>query len=201
MPLDPALAATERVGARPYLALTQGAYGTMLARRGATLDRQRATQLLADALKAAQELGMNQLYDEVIATQASLSPELVWTESQLDSFSADPAAVFRHEGEYWTIGFQRVVVHLRDTKGLRYLRKLLAAPGRELHVLDLIAETTPVAASPQRARSNVSKSLRACLKRIETAHPALGAHLAATIRTGYFCCYQPDPRVPVAWRT
>lgn len=181
-----ALESTERYGARPCLALTQGAYGTMLARRGATLDRQRATLLLAEALRTAQELGMNQLYNEVIATQASLAD----------------SAVCRQEGEFWTIGFQGVVIHLRDTKGLHYLRMLLAAPGRDFHVLDLTAGTTPAAVSPaQRARSNVTKSLRACLKRIETAHPALGAHLAATVRTGYFCSYQSDPHILIDWQT
>ncbi|HEX6403315.1 MAG TPA: adenylate/guanylate cyclase domain-containing protein [Pseudonocardiaceae bacterium] len=49
-------------------------YGAMLARRGATSDRRRARKLLADALHAAQELGMNQLYDEVVAVQAGLAP-------------------------------------------------------------------------------------------------------------------------------
>jgi predicted ATPase/class 3 adenylate cyclase len=198
-----AIETTERIGARPYLALTQGAYGAMLARRGATLDRQRARQLLADALQTAQTLGMNQLYDEVIATQADLPPDPVRTLSAPDPGApqdafAHSAAVFRHEGEYWTIGYQGVVVHLRDTKGLRYLRRLLAAPGCEFHVLDLAAGTNSPA---QRARSNVGKSLRACLKRIETAHPALGAHLAATIRAGYFCSYQPGPGVHTQWRT
>ena len=33
---------------------------------------------------------------------------------------------------------------MRDSKGLRYLARLLAEPGRELHVLDLVAlERTP----------------------------------------------------------
>jgi predicted ATPase/class 3 adenylate cyclase len=191
---EAALETTERFGARPCLALTQGAYGTMLARRGATLDRHRARHLLADALRTAQELGMNQLYDEVIATQAALLADLDLAEPRL----AGSAAVFRREGEYWTIGFQGVVVHVRDAKGLRYLRRLLAAPGCEFHVRDLAAGTNSPA---QRARANVGKSLRACLKRIETAHPALGAHLAATIRTGYFCSYQPDPGVHAQWRT
>jgi hypothetical protein len=44
----------------------------MLARRGATADCQRASQLLADALNAAQELGMKQLYDDVVAARAEL---------------------------------------------------------------------------------------------------------------------------------
>ncbi|MCA1706378.1 MAG: hypothetical protein LC808_25195, partial [Actinobacteria bacterium] len=197
-----AIETTERTGARPYLALTQGAYGAMLARRGATLDRKRATQLLADALKAAQELGMNQLYDEVVAIRAGLASGPVLAQTEVDSIADDSAAVFRREGDYWTIGFEQIVIRLRDAKGLHYLRRLLAAPGREFHVLDLVARTTPSAASQaQRARSNVSRSLRACLKRIETAHPALGTHLAATVRTGYFCSYRPDPRIAVEWRT
>lgn len=194
-----ALESTERTGARPFRALTQGAYGAMLARRGATLDRRRARQLLADALQTAQDLGMNQLYDEVIAARAGLTPDPVWPQAQLDPFAGDPsAAVFRCEGEYWTIGFEGVVIRLRDTKGLQYLRTLLAAPGQQFHVLDLAAGTN---APPERARANVGKSLRSCLRRIEQAHPALGEHLATTVKTGYFCSYQLDPRVPVEWRT
>jgi tetratricopeptide (TPR) repeat protein len=173
----------QRIGSRPFLALTQGAYGAMLARRGATLDRQRARQLLADAQRTAEELGMNQLYDEVVAARAQLDP--------------GSAAVFCREGEYWTIGFQGIVIRLKDTKGLQYLRTLLTVPGRQMHVLDLAVTDSP----PRRARDNVSKSLRACLKRIEQAHPALGAHLAATVRTGYFCSYQPDPGARVEWQT
>lgn len=56
-----------------------------------------------------------------------------------------------------------------------------------------------IASPAERARSAVSKSLRACLKRIEKAHPALGTHLATTVRTGYFCSYNPE--VPIEWRT
>ena len=47
--------------------------------------------------------------------------------------------VFRREGSYWTIAFEGSVVRLRDSKGLRYLARLLANPGVEFHVLDLAA--------------------------------------------------------------
>ena len=47
--------------------------------------------------------------------------------------------VFRREGDYWLVAYEGVVVRLRDVKGLRYLTRLLANPGRELHVLDLVA--------------------------------------------------------------
>ena len=191
-----ALDDAQRIGARPYVALTQGTYGALLARRGATLDRRRAKQLLADALQAAQQLGMNQLYDEVVAARAGMPADPDWLDPQPDLLT--DAAVFRREGEYRTIGFQRVVIRLKDTKGLQYLQTLLTAPGRQFHVVDLAAGTN---SPPRRARENVGKSLRACLKRIEQAHPALGTHLAATVRTGSFCSYQPGRGTRVEWRT
>ena len=47
--------------------------------------------------------------------------------------------VFRREGDYWSVAFEGQTVRLRDLKGLRYLARLLADPGREFHVLDLVA--------------------------------------------------------------
>jgi hypothetical protein len=47
--------------------------------------------------------------------------------------------VFRREGDYWTVTFAGHTVRLRDVKGMRYLARLLAGPGREHHVLDLVA--------------------------------------------------------------
>jgi hypothetical protein len=46
---------------------------------------------------------------------------------------------FLREGDYWSVGFEGQIVRLRDMKGLRYLTRLLAYPGREFHVLDLAA--------------------------------------------------------------
>jgi len=37
------------------------------------------------------------------------------------------------------------------------------------------------------------------MARIAEGDPALGAHLDATIRTGTFCSYVPDPRAPIRW--
>lgn len=53
----------------------------------------------------------------------------------------DPAQsfnVFRREGDYWTVVFEAKTVRMRDLKGMHYLARLLAAPGREYHVLDLV---------------------------------------------------------------
>jgi hypothetical protein len=52
----------------------------------------------------------------------------------------------------------------------------------------------------ERARVNVTKAIRAALARIDQHSPALGRHLANTIRTGTFCSYVPDPRVSAAWQ-
>ncbi|MEO5767008.1 MAG: transcriptional regulator, partial [Polyangia bacterium] len=43
------------------------------------------------------------------------------------------------EGEYWTITAPAgTTFRLKDTLGLQYLARLLAEPGREIHVLDLV---------------------------------------------------------------
>ncbi len=55
------------------------------------------------------------------------------------------------------------------------------------------------ASHSDRARVAVTKAIGVALDRIATAHPALGRHLTATIRRGYFCVYRPDPRHPIAW--
>jgi hypothetical protein len=52
----------------------------------------------------------------------------------------------------------------------------------------------------ERARASVTLAMRRAMGRIRTADPALGAHLERTIRTGTFCVYLPDPRVPADWR-
>jgi tetratricopeptide (TPR) repeat protein len=50
--------------------------------------------------------------------------------------------VFRREGDYWSVVFDGRTVRVRDLKGMRYLAQLLAHPGRDFHVLDLVAVET-----------------------------------------------------------
>jgi class 3 adenylate cyclase len=181
--------------------------------------------------------------------------------------------LFRRDGEYWTVGHRGLVVTLRDTKGLRDLGRLLAEPGREFHVIDLMADRTGARSIPpsqaaeaglategwgepvidqaarahykrriteleqeldeaeergdaeanaaareeldalikeltaayglagrprrspdpvERARKAVRRRLRDAMNRIARAHPRLGQHLAASIRTGVFCAYEPE---------
>ena len=58
----------------------------------------------------------------------------------------------------------------------------------------------PSAAPAERARISVTRAIRASLGRIDEHSTALGKHFDATIRTGTFCSYSPDPRAPIDWR-
>jgi hypothetical protein len=53
----------------------------------------------------------------------------------------------------------------------------------------------------ERARVNITRSIRTALSRIRVHSPTLAGHLGATIHTGTFCSYTPDPRSPITWRT
>lgn len=189
--------------------------------------------------------------------------------------------VFRREGEYWRITYVARTFQLHDSKGLRYLARLLAEPAREWHVLDLVAtdagaeagappqppeglatgtgDAGPMldaaakdayrrriedlddtiaearswgdeeraaraqeeleaiavelsravglggrdrraASDSERARVNVARVIKAAILRIDQHSPELKHHLASTVRTGTFCTYHPDSRLPVSWR-
>jgi non-specific serine/threonine protein kinase len=56
------------------------------------------------------------------------------------------------------------------------------------------------ASNAERARSAVTKCIRRAIQKIGDAIPSLGYHLAARIKTGYFCSYNPHPDRPVSWK-
>src|SRR5215210_161190 len=86
--------------------------------------------------------------------------------------------VFRREGDYWSVLFDGRTVRVRDLKGMRYLAQLLAHPGREVHVLDLVAAETgqPTALGDagemldDRAKSAYRRRLAEIEDDIEQAH-------------------------------
>lgn len=174
--------------------------------------------------------------------------------------------VFRREGEYRLILYGSDVFRLKETLGLSYLATLLAHPGREIHVLELVGSDTALAShagpvldtearrayrerieelaaelaeaerfndperaaryreelellrtelargeglggreraagsTSERARQAVTKALKSALARIAAESPSLSRHLASTVRTGTYCRYDPDPRLPIIWR-
>ena len=55
------------------------------------------------------------------------------------------------------------------------------------------------ASHAERARLNVTRAIRAAMVNLARGNPSLGRHLDATIRTGRYCSYTPDPRAPISW--
>jgi hypothetical protein len=56
------------------------------------------------------------------------------------------------------------------------------------------------ASHAERARLNVTRAIRAAMANLARANPSLGRHLSATVRTGRYCSYTPDPRAPITWQ-
>src|SRR5208283_4397148 len=210
------------------------------------------------------------------------------------STSLPEQAIFRKEGEYWTVGHDGKSFRLKDSKGLGYLAHLLRHPATEFHVLDLAGgiasqreqdETSRsahglprgdedlekagihigslgdagemlddqakaayrrrlselreeleeakelgeveraeqaeqeidaltrelsravglggrsrrAASASEKARQTITKTIKAVVERIAQSDAALADILSRCVKTGTFCCYQPDPDFPIAW--
>ena len=55
----------------------------------------------------------------------------------------DAESCLIREGDYWTVAFAGTTTRVRDLRGIHHLARLLSAPGREFHVLDLITADDP----------------------------------------------------------
>ncbi len=113
---------------------------------GAPYEAAHARLGLAEALRAGGSADRAALEHQ---TARALLDRIEDGHDQLD----EPAAVnsFRREGDYWSIVFEERTVRVRDLKGMRYLARLLAHPGREFHVLDLVAAEQGQTAGPSRS--------------------------------------------------
>jgi eukaryotic-like serine/threonine-protein kinase len=164
-----ALAMHERMRARPLIARTQHDWAEMLLARDAAGDRAHALTLLGHALGVARELGMESLRDRIEALHAAARASLpaaagpaletpprdpvgsASPETSPPSSSLDAEAIFRREGDYWTIAFQGTVARLKDSKGLQYIAWLLRHPGQRFPVADVALAAAPETAAARRA--------------------------------------------------
>ena len=114
---------------------------------GAPYEAALARAGLADALRASgndrrgrQELHAARTVLERIETGRTAADA---TPVERDGATQEPPVadlnLIRREGDYWSLVFAGRTVRVRDLKGVRYLARLLADPGREFHVLDLVA--------------------------------------------------------------
>ena len=260
-----ALAISKQMRARPWTARIQLAWARLRAAQG---DQQGSRQLLDEVRETAQQLGMTRLLNELGAVDSG--PVLT------DSVTAPPRveASLCVQGGYVSIGYRGSQIRLRNSKGLRYLAALLAHPGVEQHVFDLVGlvdapgepgldrralgDAGPMldaqakaayqrrlgqlrgeieeaeesgdqaraasaqaeidalvselaravglggrdrraASTAEKARLNVTRALRSAITHISRAHPELGGHLDHCVRTGLYCCYDPEPAATVVW--
>ena len=101
---------------------------------GAPYESALARMVLAEALRAGGSEDQ-----AVLELQASRT---ILDRIEVPGGATTETNVFRREGDYWSVVFERRTVRVRDLKGMRYLAQLLAHPGREFHVLDLVAAET-----------------------------------------------------------
>jgi tetratricopeptide (TPR) repeat protein len=101
---------------------------------GAPYEEAAARRALVDALHAAGD-------DQRAALEEQTVERLLDRLAIVAGATVD-ANIFRREGDYWSVLFAGRTVRVRDLKGMRYLARLLAQPGREVHVLDLVADET-----------------------------------------------------------
>ena len=113
-----ALERCELLGARAVRPRVLREYARALVARSSEGDSERVGVLLAEAERVSEDLGI------ASGTPAAARPR---------------EAGFAREGDFWTIGYDGQTMRLRDVKGLRYIAFLLAAPGSEVHVLELVA--------------------------------------------------------------
>ncbi|MFD9408731.1 transcriptional regulator [Streptomyces sp. NPDC059989] len=76
-------------------------------------------------------------FERIARAPAADGPQ-AQTQTETETDTAEPDTFVR-EGEYWRVVFEDRRVTVRDSKGMHHLARLLAAPGREFHVLDLVA--------------------------------------------------------------
>jgi AAA ATPase-like protein len=166
--LDGAAALEQRVGALPWLAHTLLARSRALSARDGGGDRIRAGDDLGRARSIAERLGMG----GVLATLAPPADE--WRLSR--------------DGDDWRLDAGAETVRLRDGRGMRYLRALLAAPGQEIAALDLVAggaglrvpDGDPVLDAA--ARTAYRRRLETLDERLDAADRAGDAERAAVVQ-------------------
>jgi tetratricopeptide (TPR) repeat protein len=121
-----ALARCDRLGARAVRARVLYEHAKLLSADREGADAPRAAAMLDEAARLAEDLGM----PGILARVSSLGDA---------PRAARPTdAVFRREGDFWTIAYEGQTLRLKDRKGLGYIAALLGLPGREVHVLELI---------------------------------------------------------------
>jgi hypothetical protein len=139
-----ALGVAERLGSPVWTARVCADWADAVTQRGAAGDLDHARVLRARALEIAQRLGMPGLCSR-LAQPATQRVQIV------------------REGELWRVSGCGASVHVKASRGIEMLARLVEEPGRELHVLDLAGAVSGDAGPllDARARDSYRERLRA----------------------------------------
>ena len=126
-------------GARLWVVRSSVDRARVLVARDGPGDRAVARDLVESALAACRALGLPAIEREARAVAATLDLDPHGAKPASAASPAARTATFRRDGDVWSIGSDRIV-RLRHSKGLLYLSRLIAEPGREFHALDLVGQ-------------------------------------------------------------
>jgi len=86
-----------------------------------------------------------------------------------------------------------------EKRGLKIEKEIEALSTELARAVGLGGRDRRAASSAERARVNVTRTIRIAIGRIKDHHSGLAKYLDKTIRTGTFCSYQPDPERHIFW--
>jgi tetratricopeptide (TPR) repeat protein len=134
-----------RKGALLWLGHTQVDYAAMLVERGASGDLQQAAGLLEGAQRLGRDLEAMRLATrvEMLARDCHATPTVAPSAVTHPPRALSARALFRREGEYWTVAHGEHTVRLKHSRGMAMLAYLLARPGREIHSTELVSVANP----------------------------------------------------------
>jgi tetratricopeptide (TPR) repeat protein len=134
-----AIALCDRLGAVPLAARTRADWAAALDARGRGDDRERADALWAAAAAEAKRLGMPGLEARCAARSGApaTATATARTTAAAATASSNDGVTLVRAGDLWTVSGFGSVVHVRDSRGIQMLARLVAEPGRDLHALDL----------------------------------------------------------------
>jgi hypothetical protein len=107
-----------------------------LERRAREGDAERAAQLRYEALAAAERFGMPGLVERCRAALAAVQKPSSGLARDVGQSVPDRVEIVR-EGELWAVSGCGERVHVRDSRGMQMIARLVQEPGNALHVLDL----------------------------------------------------------------
>ncbi|HET6714776.1 MAG TPA: AAA family ATPase [Actinomycetota bacterium] len=149
---DEAAERCEALGARAVMAMLLVERARMWLARAGPEDADRARAALDASLSISEDLDLAGIAERARAALPGPSGSV----DQDDAAAPEPTSQFLREGQYWTIRHRDEMARLPDRKGMRYLAELLRAPGREVHVLELLRLAEPGA--PSRAEAGLESS-------------------------------------------